>query len=173
MAATGKIAIHTRPMTFQDLEAVMLIDGKIRTGGKAVTYANLTPERVFTIDKNIGYMTKPISYIDLLKGKVSQLFKWGLVAEVEGQVRGFILGETEQDTGKAARTGVILIFGVDPDFQGKGIAKALVNALMDEFNANGIKAVRISIDQRDKALLNCFEDLGFGAGRLIDYRKAL
>ncbi len=171
--AIARTEIKTRPLTFQDLDSVILIDRKIRASGKAVTYANLTTEQVFTIDKNITYMEHPVSYVDLIKGRVQELFKWGLVAEVEGHVRGFILGETEQDTGKAAKTGVILILGVHPEFQHQGVATALVNALMDEFRANGIRQVRVSIDERDKELLNFAEKMGFGVGKLLDYRKAL
>ena len=173
MTTVSKTVIQTRPMAFQDLDLILLIDRKIRGSGKAITYANLTTERIFTIDKNITYMAKPISYVDLIKGDVQQLFEWGLVAETDGHVRGFILGETEQDAGKGARTGVILILGVHPDYQHKGIATALVHALCDKFRSQGIKSIRISIDQRDKDLLNFFERMGFNVGHLIDYKKAL
>jgi hypothetical protein len=43
--------INIRPMTLEDLDAVFLIDRKIREKGKAITYENLTTERIFTIDR--------------------------------------------------------------------------------------------------------------------------
>ena len=162
MVSISKSGVQIRPMTFDDLDRILAIDRRIRGAGKAISYANLTTGQVLTIDKNITYMymAKPIRYEDLTEGKVERLFEWGLVAESEGRVRGFILGDIEQENASAPKTGVILIFGVHPDFQRKGTATALVNALLDKFHTKGIKAVRISIEQHDEELLGFFEHVG-------------
>ena len=109
---TAKLETRVRPMTLEDLDAIFLIDRKIRSIGEAITYANLTTERIFTIDRHVGRLAKPISYVDLITGDVSGLLEFGLVAEVEGHVRGFILGRVAHVGETAARIG---LEGKQPD----------------------------------------------------------
>ena len=81
-----------RSLSLEDLDAAFSIDHRIRGIGKAITYANLTTERIFAIDRHVGRLGKPTSYVDLITGDVSSLLEFGFVAEVGGHVRGFILG---------------------------------------------------------------------------------
>jgi ribosomal protein S18 acetylase RimI-like enzyme len=171
---TGSEAdITVRYMTLEDLDSIFFIDHEIRRRGQAVTYANLTTERVFTIDRHVGRLAKPVSYIDLIKGDVSELLALGLVAEVEGHVRGFILGQITHAGEAATEIGVIPILGVHPDYQQRGIAAHLVNALCEKYRSRGVRTLRISVDRRDKPLLDFVEHMGFGVGHLIDYSKSL
>jgi ribosomal protein S18 acetylase RimI-like enzyme len=165
--------VKVRPMVLQDLDAIFSIDRKIRRMGEAITYANLTTEHIFTIDRKVSRQRQPTSYVDLITGDVAGLLELGLVAEVEGHVRGFVLGRVVDVAERAIQVGVILILGVHPDYQRRGIATQLVNAMCDRYRSEGIKTVRIGIDQRDKKLLAFFEHMGFGAGRLVDYSKTL
>ena len=162
-----------RSMTLEDLDAVFSVDHKIRNMGQAITYANLTTEHIFTIDRHVGRLAKPVSYVDLIRGDVSELLALGLVAEVEGHVRGFILGRVAHAGEAATEVGMIQILGVHPDYQQRGIATQLVNALCEKYRSKGISRVRAGIDQRDKQLLNFFEHVGFSVGHLIDYSKTL
>jgi len=165
--------IKVRPMTLEDLDTIFSIDHRIRGSGQAVTYANLPTERVFTIDRHVGRLAKPVSYADLIKGDVSELLALGLVAEVEGHVRGFILGRIAHAGETATEVGTIAILGVHPDHQRRGIASQLVNAMCEKYRSRGIKTVRIDVDQRDKPLLDFVEQGGFSVGHLIDYSKTL
>jgi GNAT superfamily N-acetyltransferase len=158
-------------MTLEDLDAVFTIDRKIRERGKAITYANLTTERIFTIDRKASRLTRPVSYVDLITGDVSGLLDFGLVAEMEGHVRGFILGRVAHVGEAATEVGQILILGVHPDYWRKGIAGELVKAICEKYRSKGIRTVRIGIDQRDKELEAFFENMGFSVGHLIDYSK--
>lgn len=168
-----EMKVTVRPMTLEDLDAVFLIDRKIREKGKAITYENLTTERIFTIDRKGSRLTRPVSYVDLITGDVSGLLELGCVAEIDRHVRGFILGRVAHVGAMATEEGVILILGVHPDYWRKGVAQQLVSALCEKYRAKGIRRVRIGIDQRDKDLLFFFESMGFGVGHLIDYSKAL
>jgi len=165
--------VKVRPMALQDLDAIFSIDRKIRRMGEAITYANLTTEHIFTIDRKVSRLRQPTSYVDLITGDVAGLLELGLVVEVEGHVRGFILGRVADVAERAIQVGVILILGVHPDYQRGGIATHLVNAMCDRYRSEGIKTVRIGIDQRDKELLAFFEHMGFSVGHLIDYSKTL
>lgn len=169
----AKVATQVRPMTLEDLDAIFFIDHQIRRSGKAITYANLTTEHIFTIDRHVGRLAKPISYVDLIHGDVSQLLRFGLVAEVEGHIRGFILGRLAHVGEAPVEVGEILILGVHLDYERRGIATALVNALCDKFRSEGMKRVRIEIDQRDKDLLGFVEHMDFDVGHRIDYSKNL
>jgi len=165
--------VNVHPMTLEDLDAIFSIDHKIRGMGQAITYANLTTERIFTIDRHVGRLAKPVSYADLIRGDVSGLLDLGFVAEVESRVRGFILGRVEHVGKAATEVGVILILGVHPDYQRKGIATHLVNAICDKYRSRGIRRMRVDVDQRDKQLADFVEYMGFGVGHLIDYSKTL
>jgi len=167
------IGTIVRPMNLEDLDAVFSIDHKIRGIGQTITYANLTTERIFTINRHVGRLAKPVSYVDLITGDISELLAHGLVAEIEGHVRGFILGRVDHVGESASELGRIIIIGVHPDYQRKGIATGLVNELCAKFRSRGIKRVRIDVDQRDKQLLDFVERLEFGVGHLISYSKAL
>jgi ribosomal protein S18 acetylase RimI-like enzyme len=171
--STSAVEAKVRPMTLEDLDAIFFIDHEIRRSGKAVTYANLTTEHIFMIDRHIGSLERPISYVDLIHGDVSQLLRFGLVAEVAGHVRGFILGQPAHVGEGAARIGEILILGVHPDYQRKGVATKLVNELCDKFHTEDIRRARIEVDQRDKDLLGFIEGMGFGVGHRIEYSKKL
>ena len=169
----SQLKTEIRSMTLEDRDAIFLIDRKIRGMGKAITYVNLTTERIFTIDRKVSRLRQPTSYVDLITGDVAGLLELGFVAEVEGHVRGFILGRVADVAERAIQVGVILILGVHPDYQRGGIATQLVNAMCDRYRSKGIKTVRIGIDQRDKELLAFFEHMGFSVGHLIDYSRTL
>jgi GNAT superfamily N-acetyltransferase len=153
----GKVEI--RPITFQDIDAISLVEKKIRAAGKTITYANLTTEQIFSKRIEIG--------------TISRLFDFGFVAEVDGQVCGFILGELAHLRESAIELCVILIIGVLPDYQQKGIAAKLVDAVAERCRAKGITRMRIGIDERDKDLITFIEHLGFRVGRLLIYSKIL
>lgn len=171
--ANVKLATQVRSMSLEDLDAIFSIDRKIRKTGGAVTYENLTTEHIFTINRHVGRMAKPVSYVDLITSDVSELLELGLVAEVEGHVRGFILGRVSPAGETGREIGTVLILGVHPDYQRKGIAAEMVNRIIEKFRTKGINSVHIGIDQRDKDLLYFCENMGFKVGHLIDYSKAL
>ena len=171
--SNGSVEARVRDMNLEDLDAIFAIDHHIRRAGKAITYANLTTEHIFTIDRHVGRLAKPVSYVDLIKGDVSELLELGVVAEIEGHVRGFILGRIAHIGEAATEIGIIPILGVHPNYQRSGIATKLVNAICDKFRSRGIKRIRIDVDRPDKDLLDFVERMGFGTGYLIEYSKGL
>lgn len=167
----GKIAV--RPMAVGDIEAVLSVDRAVRAAGKAITYANLTTEYILSIDRRVTLEDSPTSYADSITGNVAALLDFSFVAEVDGQVRGFILGQIAHLREAAAEFGVIQMIGVHPDYQRKRIGISLLNALADKYRSRGIKTMRIGIDYRDKDLRSLIEHMGFGVGRLVVYSKVL
>lgn len=64
-------------------------------------------------------------------------------------------------------------FGVDPQYQGQGIAGKLIQALLDKTRSKGIKLVRVMVEERDGELQGFFKRPGFDRGRHIDFSKTV
>ncbi len=160
--AKGKTEI--RPIALEDLEAIFSIDKEIRASGKTITYADITTEDIFAISEEVTYHHTPL-------GHIAELLDFGFVAEIDGQICGFTLGHTahENDT----EVGLLLMLGIRPDYQRKGIATKIVNALCEKYRSKGIKTVRSTVDQQDKDFLGFIEHMGFAASRRVDYSKTL
>jgi len=141
--------IRIRPMEPEDIDSVLAIDRKITGVRRAVTFT------------------------DLITGDLGGVLGLSLVAEVDGQVAGFILARRAYVGEPVVEAGLIQILGVDPDYWRQGIATKLVNALLDTCKSKKLDAVRIMVNERDRQLQGLFEHLGFRRGKLIDYTKAL
>lgn len=151
---TNALEIKIRPMTRGDLDAVSSIDREIRRKAQAFTYVNITTGRVFSA----GGKPKSPAHSDLdLKDVISQLLSLGYVAEAGGHVRAFILGRVAHARRSSTEIGTIAILGVHPDYQRRGIATRLVDALLEKFRTGEVKTVRIAhrgIDRHDKPLVD-------------------
>ena len=168
--------VNIRPMNLGDIDAVLRIDRKIRDMRKAITYANLPTAKILTIDRKAGHrVSRPTNYADLVTGDVGALLELSSVAEVDGHVRGFILGQVTHVGESASEVGLILILGVHPDFWGQDMGTKLVEVLMGKYHSRGIKTVRIGIDERDNQLRGFFEHMGFlrGHAQLVDYTRTI
>ena len=93
------------------------------------------------------------------------------VAEVDGEVQGFLLARRAYFGEPFDEVGMIHILGVEPDYWRRGVATQMVNALVETCQEKKLNAVRIMLDQKDDQLQGLFERLGFRRGRLVDYTK--
>jgi ribosomal protein S18 acetylase RimI-like enzyme len=143
----GESRIRVRPMEPMDIDRVLAIDSKITGQRRAATYTDLI----------IG---------DL--GKVPDL---SFVAEFNGEVQGFLLARRAYIGEPFSEEAMIHILGVEPDYQRKGIATQMVNALVETCQEKKLNAVRIMIDESDDQLKSLFQHLGFQRGKLVDYTK--
>jgi ribosomal protein S18 acetylase RimI-like enzyme len=130
-------------------------------------------DSVLAIDRKITGVRRAVTYTDLITGDLGGVLALSVVAEVNGQVAGFILARRAYVGEPVTEAGLIQILGVDPDYWRQGIATKLVNALLDTCRSKKLSAVRIIIDERDSQLQGLFEHLGFRRGELIDYTKTL
>ena len=63
---------------------------------------------------------------------------------------------------------------VTPEFQGKGVGKALIDASLERFREKGARYVRIETLQQNAKGLNCYPSLGFKeVGRQVYFFKEL
>ncbi len=144
--AEGRLRV--RPMEHEDIEAVLAIDRKITGVRRAITYT------------------------DLITGDLGGLLDLSFVAEVRGEVIGFIVARHAY-VGAVGEAGLIHILGIDPDYWRQGIATKLVNALLERCQSKGLKTVRTMINERDSQLQGFLARVGFRRGHLTDYTKTL
>jgi len=93
----------------------------------------------------------------------------GIVAELENEVIGFILGEMSGwEFGVPASVGWVDTIGVDPKYQKKGVAKALMGELVKNFKEVGVKNIYTLVNWSDWDLLQFFRKMGFTRGDMIN-----
>ncbi len=94
-----------------------------------------------------------------------------LVAEEAGEIVGFILGDVRGWEFAIPKSGWIEIVGVDPRFQGKGVARALIETLHAYFRNNNVSRIMTMVDWNDGGLVSFFRALGFDRSEFIILEK--
>ena len=145
----AKAEVKIRPMEPEDITGILEIDRKISGVQRAITYRDLVREA--------------------LGGQMDVSF----VAQIGNRMVGFVLAYLTYVREQVTEACVIQIFGVDPKYQGKGIATKLIQKQLDECRSKGIKLVRVMLEERDDELQKFFKRLGFDRGHYIDYSKIL
>jgi ribosomal protein S18 acetylase RimI-like enzyme len=137
--------IRIRPMTRDDLEAVVAIDEKVLG------------------EKRFDYWRRKINF----RGKESEVT--GLVAELKGEVVGFILGEISGMEFRVPDTiGWIDTIGIDPLCQRRGMATLLLDQLITDFRRIGIERIYTLVNWSDWDLLQFYKHAGFTRGDMIN-----
>lgn len=90
-----------------------------------------------------------------------------LVAEIEGKVVGVIVGTLDGTRGYFYR------LAVDPNYQGHGVGKALVQALEKRFRQRGATRVIIMVNQDNKKVIPFYNSLGYQVQEYITLSKSL
>ena len=133
--------LNLRPMTLADLDAIVEIDCKV-LGKPRPDYWKKKIEL-----PNVRY---PFSC---------------LVAELEEEVIGFIVGEVSGwEFGIPDTIGWISTIGVDPAYQNRGVARELSQEFIKNLKAIGVTIVYTLINWSDWDLLKFFHAMGFTRG---------
>ncbi len=93
------------------------------------------------------------------------------VAEEDGQVIGFIIGEIKVGGFGSEVTGWVEMMGVAPDKMGSGIGKALARRLFDYFAEQGVHDVLTSVAWDSGDILAFFKGLGFDRSVFINLER--
>lgn len=145
--------VEVRPLAAHDVERVLEID-RANTGSEA--------RRLFLKETAEFH----------LKGGTRDLV--ALVAGEEGKVLGFVLGRVSgPEFGSTEALGWISVVGVAREARGRGVGKALGEALLAELRGRGVRRVRTLVDATDEALLNFFRSLGMLESRVEVLEKNL
>jgi ribosomal protein S18 acetylase RimI-like enzyme len=88
-----------------------------------------------------------------------------LVAEFEGKVIGFVVGEVSGwEFGVPDTIGWLTIIGVDPDYQHKGVARKLSQEFVENLKSIGVSVIYTLVNWNDWDLLKFFHAMGFTRG---------
>jgi predicted N-acetyltransferase YhbS len=137
--------VKIRALRKEDLDAIVEID-----------------ERVLGENRRNYWERK----LELMNNKASQI---SLVAELEGKVVGFILGDISGwEFGVPETIGWIDTIGVEPAYQKKGLATALARELILNLKSFGVKTIYTLVSWNDWDLLQFFHAMGFSRGDMIN-----
>jgi len=132
--------VNIRPMTVGDVDAIVEIDRRVIGKSRPDYWKKIVPQ-------NPQY---PFS---------------SLVAEYEGKVIGFVLGEVSGwEFGVPDTIGWLSIIGVDSDYQHKGVARRLSQEFVINLKAIGVSVIYTLVNWNDWDLLNFFHEMGFTRG---------
>ena len=90
-----------------------------------------------------------------------------LVAEAQGRVVGFIIGEERAWEFGSPPCGWIFALGVDPDHREGGIGTALFAALIQRMKESGVSLVRTMLARDDALNMAFFRSQGMMGGAFI------
>ena len=96
-----------------------------------------------------------------------------LVAELDGDVIGFMLGSIKDWMFGVEKVGWVETIGVDPKFMGQGIGKKMGEKLFAFFKKNDVTEVHTLARWDSSDVLAFFKSLGFSPSDLISLRKKL
>ncbi len=134
-----------RTLKRDDLNAIVKIDGKVLGENRR------------------NYWKAKLELMDKKSSQVS------MVAEIDGEVVGFIFGDISGwEFGVPETFGWIDTIGVDPAYQKRGLATALAHELIKNLKARGVKSVYTLVSWSDWDLLQFFHAMGFTRGDMIN-----
>ena len=91
-----------------------------------------------------------------------------LVAEQDGDVIAYIVGEVRAWEFGSPPTGWIYAVGVAPRSQGHAVGRRLVDAAREHFAALGVSSLRTMVRRENVELLRFFRSSGFIAGPFVE-----
>jgi predicted N-acetyltransferase YhbS len=144
--------IKIRLMKAEDFDAVVEIDGKVLEASRP-EYYEMKFEKLF---KSKDYL--PVS----------------LVAEEDGTVVGFVMGEIYMgEYGIFQEEATLDTIGVDPDHQHKGIGEQLINEFMDHLRKVGVQKINTLVAWNDSKLIHFFSANQFSPSKTINLERNL
>ena len=131
-------------------------------------------EAITRIDEKVGGTYRPDFWEDRVAYYLRRDPESSRVAEIGGEVVGFMLGDVRGgEFGLEETSGWIERFGVDPAHRGRGIARRLFDALAEHFRASGAHHLRTFVDASQVDNAKFLSALGFGPSRLTALEMTL
>jgi len=150
-------SIVLRPLRESDIAAIIAIDE--RTSGK--------PKPEYWRSKLTRYIQEGQFQSDADGSVLAR------VAESEGTVVGFMVGEIRRWEFGLPYCGWITALGTDPDRQRLGIGRRLLAELLDYYRQKGLEEVRTIVEWADGDILQFFHSMGFVRGPFVELQKSL
>lgn len=134
---------------------------------RAMTSKDL--DRIVEIDTKVLGISRPGYWEMKLELVEKRSPMASLVAEMEGKIIGFIIGDASGwQYGVPDDIGWIDTIGVDPSSQRAGIAKMLLTEMITILKKVGVVKIYTFVNWRDWHLLEFFDAMGFQRGDMIN-----
>lgn len=136
---------------------------------------------IIAIDQTISGRAKPEYWRHKLTRYISEskpdagsdLGYLARVAEIDGEVVGFMIGDIRRWEFGQPSSAWITALGVDPNYQGRGVARRLLAEMLNYYRENGLQEVRTIVEWPDGDLLKFFHSMGFVRGPFVELQKWL
>ena len=143
--------IPVRSMTDGDLHALVAIDRRIIGRDRAEYFRSKLVDAMTESDVRVS-----------------------LVAELDGVPVGFIMARVDfGDFGRVETTAVIDTIGVDPDYQNRGVGRALVSQLLTNLGTLRVEKVRTEVGWQERDLLTYLDRSGFRPSQQLCFERWL
>lgn len=160
-----KTNILIRPLTAEDIDAIIQIDAKVMGEAKPEYWRRKLA--LYLAQHDIEAITAATQYFSGIDPQLAR------VAEVNGRVVGFMIGEIRSWEFRQPPTGWITALAVDPNHRRQGFARRLLAEMLDYFREKGIENVCTMVEWSDGDVLSFFTAMGFDRGPFIELEKKL
>ena len=125
--------------------------------------------QVIAIDAAVTGIAKPAYWQAVFRryGNGGQAGRQFLVADADGRVRGFIIGEVRDWEFGSPPCGWVFAIDVEPDFRLAGIGARLLAAICAGFRRAGVTTVRTLLARENTLILSFFRSQGMMAAPVI------
>ncbi len=96
-----------------------------------------------------------------------------LVAETNGEVIGFIVGEVRAWEFGSPPCGWVFALSVSPKSREMGVGQLMLKEMCQRLKQAGVTTVRTMVDRENKLTLSFFRSQGLRTGRYIELEKRL
>jgi len=126
-------------------------------------------DQVIAIDASVTGVEKRVYWLSVFRryGDSGGPERQFLVAEVDGRVAGFIIGEVRDWEFGAPPCGWVFAIDVAPEFRLGGIATRMLDALRVGFRRAGVRKLRTMLARENTLILSFFRSQGMMTGPFI------
>ena len=127
------------------------------------------------LDHSSSMESKPVYWQGIFSNYVAveRKDRHFLVAESNGKVIGFIVGEIRAWEFGSPRCGWVIAIAVSPNAREASIGKYMFDELASRLKQAGVSTVRTMVDLDNKLLLSFFRSMGLRTGKYIELEKQL
>ena len=148
MSNAKEAKVNIRRMERSDIHEVLALDRIIRGPGRDV-----------------------ISYDDIAAVDPGTAPDLSFVAEVDGKIIGFSINRSTYLMVPLTEVCIIHAIFIHPDYQGRGIGRKLIQAVLYHCQTEDIGTVRALIPEGNKELQSLFERQGFQRSPIVNFDK--
>ncbi len=133
----------------------------------------MTPDDFNEVRRIQAHVTRqevPESWMDMLAKHVDDDYRMGFVAEEDGSLLGFIVGEMKIGGFDTELSGWLELVGVEPEHMGSGIGAALAELFFAELRKHGVNDIFTSVRWDRGDMLAFFKKVGFDQSVFINLR---